>query len=53
MSNLVIFLCALFATSLAVEKRRDDKWPPPEIVEAFKPIGQVCRSKTGVTEGVF
>ncbi|XP_055305302.1 pheromone-binding protein-related protein 6 [Sitodiplosis mosellana] len=51
MSNLVFFLLALFSTAcLAVEKRRDDKWPPPEVVETFKPIAQICRAKTGVTD---
>lgn len=42
----------LFGTSIIYFKYYIQQWPPPEIIERFKPIGQVCRQKTGVTEGM-
>lgn len=51
MIKFVLLFVAVFAAAQAVEKRRDDKWPPPEILETFKPIAAVCKQKTGVTEG--
>lgn len=52
MMRFVLLIVAVFAATQAVEKRRDDKWPPPEILETLKPIAAVCKQKTGVTEGV-
>ncbi|XP_031628241.1 pheromone-binding protein-related protein 6-like [Contarinia nasturtii] len=57
MSNIFpLFLLALFVVGcksfffLKIEPRRDDEWPPQEILETFKPIGEFCKSKTGVTD---
>lgn len=51
--KLIIFvgIATLSVGCLAVEKRRDDVWPPPEILETFRPIAAVCKEKTGVTQG--
>lgn len=51
MLKFVLLVVAILAAAQAVEKRRDDKWPPPEILETFKPIAAVCKQRTGVTEG--
>lgn len=29
------------------------QWPPPEIVEALKPLREICQKKTGVSDGKF
>lgn len=51
MIKFVLLVAVVFAVAQAVEKRRDDKWPPPEILETFKPIAEICKQRTGVTEG--
>lgn len=49
--KLIIF-CAAIALVYAqdVAPRRDDNWPPPQIIEALKPLHQACVTKTGVSE---
>lgn len=27
------------------------QWPPPEILETLRPIAEVCKQRTGVTQG--
>lgn len=49
----VVFAFALIAIVIAVEPRRDDQWPPPEIVALLKPLRDRCEAKTGVTDGKF
>lgn len=51
MIKFLLLVAAVCAVTQAVEKRRDDKWPPPEILETLKPIAVVCKQRTGVTEG--
>lgn len=52
MKNLFIVLLALFSMAIAqsVIPRRDAEYPPPELLEALKPIHDICITKTGVTE---
>lgn len=47
------FIAVLAIGCYAVEKRKDDKWPPKEILETFRPIAKVCQEHTGVTHGRF
>lgn len=47
----VLFAFASIAVVIAVEPRRDDQWPPPEIVALLKPLRERCEAKTGVTDG--
>lgn len=35
----------------AVELRRDEHYPPPELLAALRPMHDVCVAKTGVTDG--
>ncbi|XP_037046432.1 pheromone-binding protein-related protein 6-like [Bradysia coprophila] len=44
----LVFCCVGFASCQA--PRRDDKWPPPELIKFLKPIHDKCVSKIGVTE---
>lgn len=52
MKSLVVVFIGLFSLIFAqdVVPRRDADWPPPELVEALRPIHKVCVQKTGVTE---
>lgn len=47
------FICvfALITVVIAVQPRRDEQWPPPEIVALLKPLRETCEAKTGVTDG--
>lgn len=42
---------ALITVVISVQPRRDDQWPPPEIVALLKPLRETCEAKTGVTDG--
>ncbi|XP_031617430.1 pheromone-binding protein-related protein 6-like [Contarinia nasturtii] len=50
-----VFVSSLFLVILSLseleagELRRDDKWPPPELLVALKPVGSKCQEQTGVT----
>lgn len=48
----LIVLCSLIGLLYAqdVKPRRDENWPPPEVLEAVKPAHDICVAKTGVTE---
>lgn len=48
-----IAILQIVAVVLAVEVRRDDQWPPKQMIEWFMPAGKLCKEKTGVTEGKF
>ncbi|KAL5283418.1 Obp83b family protein [Megaselia abdita] len=48
-----IYLLSLLVVACAVAQkqiRRDDSYPPKEILQMIKPIHDVCVAKTGVTE---
>ena len=49
--KLLVF-CSLLGLIFAqnVAPRRDADWPPPELLEAIKPVHDACVAKTGVTE---
>lgn len=49
--KLIVF-CAFFGMISAqdVVPRRDEHWPPKEVLEALKPIHDICVTKTEVTE---
>lgn len=44
---------ALVLCAQAVDLRRDEHYPPPELLAALKPIHDVCVAKTGVTDGTY
>lgn len=48
----LIVVCSLIGLLYGqdVKPRRDDKWPPPEVLQALKPVHDVCVKKTGVSE---
>lgn len=51
MKLLILSIFSIIAISLAqVSPRRDAEYPPPEMLEALKPIHDVCVKKTGATE---
>ncbi|XP_031628634.1 pheromone-binding protein-related protein 6-like isoform X2 [Contarinia nasturtii] len=44
-------MCFLFAaTAMAVEVRRDEKWPPKMLLQWFLPAAKECKERTGVSE---
>lgn len=49
--KLIVF-CALIGLIAAQEvtPRRDENWPPPELLRAVKPAHDACVAKTGVSE---
>lgn len=48
---LILSIFAIIAIALAqVAPRRDDTYPPRELLEALKPIHEICVKKTGTTE---
>lgn len=55
--KLVTFVfAALLCCSMTLgdtTPRRDAEYPPPELLEALKPLHDICLGKTGVTEGEF
>lgn len=51
MKLIVLLLAALaLINAQQVVPRRDADWPPPELLEAVKPIRDSCIAKTGVSE---
>lgn len=48
---LFISLASVLIVHGAVELRRDEHYPPPELLAALRPIHDVCVAKTGVTDG--
>lgn len=51
--NVILVASVIFTVVGAVEKRRDDTWPPPEVIAIVQPMRVVCQEKTGVTDGNF
>lgn len=54
MKPIILFTVAILAAVLgtqAVELRRDEHYPPPELLAALRPMHDVCAAKTGVTDG--
>ncbi|GAB0088167.1 Pheromone-binding protein-related protein 6 [Sergentomyia squamirostris] len=50
MMRLAVVLSALVCSTLSVELRRDESWPPPEVLRALKVAHDFCAPKTGVLE---
>ncbi|XP_058057623.1 general odorant-binding protein 83a-like [Anopheles bellator] len=54
MARVAILLCAAvvtIATARAdVTPRRDAEYPPPELLEALRPLHDICVKKTGATD---
>lgn len=51
MKLLILSVFAIIAIAFAqVSPRRDAEYPPPELLEALKPIHDICMKKTGATE---
>lgn len=51
MKLLVLSIFAInFFASAQVAPRRDAEYPPPELLEALKPIHDICVKKTGTSE---
>ncbi|XP_031617822.1 pheromone-binding protein-related protein 6-like [Contarinia nasturtii] len=48
--RLFLFATVVLSVAFAVELRRDDKWPPPEVVAIVQPMRITCEAKTGVTD---
>lgn len=49
--KLIIFFAFIgLIYTQEVIPRRDDDWPPPELLQATKPAHETCVAKTGVTE---
>lgn len=49
--KFIIFLTLIsLIAAQKVAPRRDDDWPPKELVEVLTPARKVCIKKTGVTE---
>lgn len=46
----VLFVSALLVDAQDVTPRRDADWPPPQLIEAVKPMHDACVAKIGVTE---
>jgi PBP/GOBP family len=55
MESKVLIFIILAASALAqdIKPRRDETYPPPELLEALKPMHDICVKKTGVTEGAI
>jgi hypothetical protein len=48
---LILSIFAIIAIAFAqVAPRRDSEYPPPELLEALKPVHDICVKKTGTTE---
>nr|AXS77544.1 odorant binding protein OBP12 [Sitodiplosis mosellana] len=50
LKDLILVAGIIFTAVTAVEIRRDDQWPPPEVVAIVQPMRIVCQEKTGVTD---
>lgn len=50
MKFVVIVLTSVIVAIFAQAPRRDADYPPPELLEALKPVHDACVVKTGVTE---
>ncbi|XP_055696598.1 pheromone-binding protein-related protein 6-like [Lutzomyia longipalpis] len=50
MIRFAVFLSALVCSVLSVELRRDETYPPPELLRAIKIAHDVCVPQTGVLE---
>lgn len=50
--KLLTVLCvsALLIKAQDITPRRDSDWPPPQLVEALRPLHDACVAKIGVTE---
>lgn len=49
----IFVICAMIVVAIYCQDatpRRDAEYPPPELLEAVKPIRKICIAKTGVTE---
>jgi len=50
MKLLLVCLAVTVVSGQQVAPRRDEAYPPPELLEAIKPYHDTCVTKTGVTE---
>lgn len=50
MKLIIILSLAGLIAAQKVTPRRDDDWPPPELIEILRPARAACIKKTGVTE---
>ncbi|XP_033149915.1 uncharacterized protein LOC108603747 [Drosophila busckii] len=50
--NICSILCLLYC-SKAAELRRDETYPPPELLKELAPVHDTCVGKTGVTEAAI
>nr|AAO74646.1 odorant-binding protein 3-2 [Aedes aegypti] len=52
MIRFIVFVWScLVAVSIAdVTPRRDAEYPPPELLQALKPLRDICQKKTGVSD---
>lgn len=51
MKLLILSIFAITTIAFAqVTPRRDSEYPPPELLQALKPVHDVCVKKTGATE---
>jgi hypothetical protein len=49
--KLIVFLLLVgLIYAQDVVPRRDEQWPPPEIIKALKPVHDKCVAKTGVSD---
>lgn len=53
LSAVVVLVLAHIVIAQPVDLRRDEHYPPPELLAALKPIRVVCEAKTGVTDGTY
>ncbi|XP_032597537.1 general odorant-binding protein 83a [Drosophila grimshawi] len=51
----ILLLCSVLMGrgTRAVELRRDETYPPPELLKALAPVHDTCVAKTGVTEAAI
>lgn len=49
--KLFIVVCLFLVGVCSAQLRRDDVWPPKEVIEFLTPIREICMKNTGVSAG--